>query len=395
MNTIRPISILLAAVFVAGCAGGKSPQTTATVEANDRWNAARSGVLLTLAEDQFEAGNLEKSRLTADEALALNPSDARLLVLRARIAVEQGRLEDADRDLDAAMPLMPGDAELAYLAGVVDERRQRPTEALAHYATAAAAAPDEAAYLIAHAEALVALDHVHQALALLNDNVARFEHSAPIRSAIAELHMRQGDFAEAAEMYRHASVLDRDDLFLRERLAVATYQAGRMREAELELGRLVKEPTFADRGDLWLAYGETLLAIGQFKDSRDAFLESTKLAPRNPATWSGLAKASIELGDARRATAAARQVEALSPQRADTHLLLGMSAQVAGEFDAALAAFRFAARLDPTDPLPACLEGRLLQQQGDEQGAAAAFQRALLIEPSDPLARQLLATLGG
>ncbi|MEM8874488.1 MAG: tetratricopeptide repeat protein [Planctomycetota bacterium] len=390
----RPIFITLALVLAAGCADGVKPQQAASEAANQRWNAARSGVLLSLAEDQFESGDLAKSRLTADEALTLNPGDARLLTLRARIAIEEGKLENADADLTAALELSPDNAESHYLAGIVDQRWQRPDAALGHYEAASRLEADEPAYLLAHAEALVSVGRDDEALHILQDRVVHFEHSAPVRSAVAELHMRRGDFALAAEMYRHASVLDRDDLQLRERLALATFQAGQMREAELELSRLLKDPAFAERADLWLAYGEALLAVGQFRDGRDAFLTVTRLAPRGVPGWAGLTKASLELGDGRRAVGAARQVETLEPDNPESHLLLGLSAQLNGDHEQALAAYRFAARLDPSDPLPACLEGRLLQIRGDIAAAAESFARALDIDPDDPLARQLASTLG-
>ena len=46
------------ALLIAGCAH-QPPPKTASKDGIDRWNAARAGVLYSLAKEQFEGGNLD------------------------------------------------------------------------------------------------------------------------------------------------------------------------------------------------------------------------------------------------------------------------------------------------------------------------------------------------
>src|SRR5690242_13946816 len=95
---ILPILVLSAAV---GCnsATSQKPQKTGKQEMNEQWNAARAGVLGSLASEQFKGGNLPKARESADNALKLNPKNPNLHLLSAKIAMEQGMLDQAEKEL--------------------------------------------------------------------------------------------------------------------------------------------------------------------------------------------------------------------------------------------------------------------------------------------------------
>jgi tetratricopeptide (TPR) repeat protein len=152
------------------------------------WNQTRASVLLTLAQDQYVTGNFDKSRQTTDEALAMDPQNAGLRILSAKLAIEKGRLEYAEGELKIARTSAPKNAEADYLAGVIYQRWQKLEVALNCYKAASAKAPTELAYLMAQAEMLVAMDQQGEALKLLESKVTYFEHSATIRTASQQLH---------------------------------------------------------------------------------------------------------------------------------------------------------------------------------------------------------------
>src|SRR3954467_14304890 len=92
------ISLVLVSAMV-GCAGNH--QKTQREAAQKQWNGARAGVLFSLAKDQYSTGNFDKARQTVDEALKLDPTNAQIHVLGAKLAIEQGQLEVAEIDLKA------------------------------------------------------------------------------------------------------------------------------------------------------------------------------------------------------------------------------------------------------------------------------------------------------
>src|SRR5438045_2826901 len=90
------LPIVLMTVIIAcgtcGCEHNKSVPTQKE-EAVKQWNQARAGVLASLANSQYEGGNLEKSQESVNEALRLTPDNAALHVMAGKIALEQGQLD--------------------------------------------------------------------------------------------------------------------------------------------------------------------------------------------------------------------------------------------------------------------------------------------------------------
>src|SRR5215218_5692617 len=147
------------AAAVTGCnaPGEKTHAQTQKDNMKRQWAGARANVLGSMAKEQYENGNFDKSRTTIDEALKMDPDHVAIRVLSARLAIEQGNLELADKELVTARRLDPKNAEADYLSGVVCQRWQRAPEAYEFYRSASEKQPSELAYLMAQAETLVAL----------------------------------------------------------------------------------------------------------------------------------------------------------------------------------------------------------------------------------------------
>src|SRR4051812_40597332 len=84
------LSMVCAAATLVGCAGDRKTQKE---EATQQWNGARAAVLHGLAIDQFQNGNFDKARETVAQAMRLDPKNAKLHQLSAKVAIEQGQLE--------------------------------------------------------------------------------------------------------------------------------------------------------------------------------------------------------------------------------------------------------------------------------------------------------------
>src|SRR4051812_32230877 len=198
----RWIAVAAAGAVLFGAVGCSSvaKQKSQKVEATEQWNAARASVMYGLARDQYQTGNYDKCRQTLSEALRLQPNNAKLHVLAGKLSIEQGQLETAERELKRARECDPKDAEADYLSGAVCQRWQKPQAAFEFYDSATIKAPNELPYVLAKAEMLVDMDRADEALALLQDKVVFFEHSAVIRDAAGELLLQQKRFPEAVEM---------------------------------------------------------------------------------------------------------------------------------------------------------------------------------------------------
>jgi Flp pilus assembly protein TadD len=381
---------LLLPLSTAGCAG-ESKQTQKE-KATAQWNGTRAAVMLSLAGDQYQNGNFDKCRKTLTDAERMDPTNAKVRVLSAKLAIEQGQLELAEKELAIARESDPADAVADYLSGVVCQRWQKPERAYEFYSQAAEKAPNELPYVLARAEMLVTMDRANEALALLQEKVVFFEHSAAIRDAAGELLVQQGRYADAVEMLRQASILANNDNQVREHLAMAQYLNKQYREASENFARLLKDTKNQKRYDLYLAQGECQLAMGKCSEARGSFELASRLSPSSVQAWTGTAKAALQNNDTRRADLALKRAVALDGNSAETQLLLGYLRLKENKMREALAAFHRASQLDSKDTVSLCMIGYVLEKNGQGAKAMEYYGRALKLKPNDEMAKQLMAS---
>lgn len=385
------MSVLATAIASMGLLVGCANQKTAKETAAEQWGRTRATVLLSLANDQFRSGNLDKCDDTVSQALAMDPGNVELHLLRARLQIEDGHLESALNTLLTAQAIDSTNPEVDYLQGVIHQRWQKPQQALDAYSAAARKKPDDIAYVLAQAEMFVSMDRQPEALELLQARVVYFEYSAAIRDAIAQLYEQIDQPAKAVEFYRQASVLDGSDQAIRERLALALYRSGDYSEAYAQLSRLIRMPENEKRADLMIVAGECGSKLGMNLDARRQFESATNINANSEEAWLGLARTSIRLNDLRRAEAAANRAVNLSPGSAEAQLTQGYVRMRQGRYDDAVASFRRASAADAGDSLSLCMIGLAMQKQGRTEQASQWFESALERNPDDELARRLLA----
>ena len=298
------ILALITAAALAGCSSHSCPPPKAQVV--KQWNDARSGVLMGLAHDQYENGAFDKSRQTLDEAIKLSPDSEPAHVLSAKLFIEAGQLEPAERELAVARQLNPADASADYLSGVVYQRWQQPERALEFYQHACDKSPAELAYVMAKAETLVAMGRRTDALAMLQERVAYFEHSGAIRDEVGLLLIQEKRYDEAVQMLRRASILAADDQNIREHLAMALFDDKQYQDAADILSSLMQQEQNAQCADLLATLGECQLQIGRPGDAVANLQQAAALLPSSAGVWLSLAKADVQIGALRPADVALR-----------------------------------------------------------------------------------------
>lgn len=388
---------LLALAVMAGILGGcasRGPSQKEKARAN--WNEARATVLLNLATEHYTHGNLVEARKTTNDALKLSTRVPGLHVLAAKLDIDEGKLQSASASIALARQLSPRDPEPDYLAGIIAERWQQNEEAVLAYRAASEKRPDELAYLMALAEALLGVDRAEEAAAALEERIVYFESSAPIRDMLAQVYQEMGRHEEAAELYRQAAVLAPDEPSLRERQALALMQAGQWAKAADQLERLVAMPENQEQASLHIALAECRMQQGNHAMARVWYQRATRVDPQNGAAWLGLGKASLETDDLERVEFALDQAESLRPTgqaAADVALLRGYLYLRQERPAEAARSFAAAMRAAPEDAMPLIMYGYCRQKLGDVEQAREYYTRALEIDPADPLAHELMGSL--
>jgi len=383
--------VVLTTVFLNGCAGDGKKSPTQKEAARAQWNVARATVLGSMAEEQYKNGNLADSRKSVNDAMKLDPTNVHMRVLSARLLIESGELEVAARELAGAQKLDEKNAEIDYLNGLIQQRWQQPKMALQSYEAASRKNPSELAYVLARAETLVALERTDDAVRLLQDQSATFEHSAVLRDAMGQLLVQQRKYSQAVDVLRQASILATGEPKIREHLALALYYDKQYAQAQDALTRATREEPFASRPDLLSARGECELALDRLPEARATFERVTQLRAGDAKAWLNLAKVAMGQADVARADASLRRAVALDPQSAETQLMLGYVRLRQGRLTDAMAAFDRAATLDPGDSTGVVMSGYVMHLSGRDDDAMRQYGRALKIKPDDELAAKLLA----
>jgi tetratricopeptide (TPR) repeat protein len=391
MKRILPAIVVGSALALAGGCAQNEKKMTAKEHAEANWKGARASVMISLAQDQYKAGNFDKARQTVDEATKLVPNSVPLRVLSAKLAIEQGQLERADKELEVARQFGPNEAEPFYLSGVVCQRWQKEQAAFDYYRQAVEKAPTELAYLMAQSEMLVSMNRSDEALALLQSRVVFFEHSGGVRDAVARLMMGKGRYREAVELFRQATILTPEETSYREGLGLALYYAKQHKDAVEVLSRLVALDEYSQRADLRFALGESQLQTGKPRDARENLETAARMQPSNPGVWLALARAALESNDTKRAEAGVRKCIALQPESAEAYLMLGYVRLREQKLHESLQAFTKASTLDRKDAVSVCMIGYVFERLGRNDAAVKCYAKALKLKPHDEMASQLMA----
>lgn len=388
----RFTSILIAALAV-GCQSAKPPQDKEA--AQKRWGEARAMVLYSLAQDQYKNHDFDGCKQTLMQGLKISPDGAQLHTLLAKVSIEQGQLELSEKELELARKFGPKDPEPYYLSGVVYQRWQKPITALEFYKLASERAPAELSYVLAQSEMLVALNRVPEALAMLQSKVAYFENSGAIRDAVGQLLVQTGQYIEAIDMFRQATILseDGDSDAVRERLAMACYYAKQYRDCAEALNHLLEKDSYSKRADLFALRGECQINLDDARDARRSFETATDLNPLSATYWQDLGRASLQIGDLKRAEYALHRSVGVDPSIPETQLLIGYVCLKQGMLQDALTAFRQASTLAPRDSVSVCMIGYVYEKMGRTDLAMSCYSRAMKLQPGDDMARQLMAEI--
>lgn len=389
-NVGRVIVFVLAGWLVVGSAGCASTKKEVKDKAEANWKRMRSGMMLQMAQQQFDTGDLDQCEKTLKEAMGVDGGNEKLLTLSGRVAMERGQLERAYHLLEQAGKLNAKAPEPHYYEGIVLQRWQEYDKALEQYQQAYKLNPDNVAYLLAVAEMYVAKDDTAGALKLLKEKLTYFDQNAGIRAGVAQIHMMRGEYAEAAEYFRKAAVLQPDNLRLVEDLATAQLAAGQGGEAMRNLRRLVESPGYTDRDDLQRMLAKAYLAADQPDEAKKVYQKLTRKNPEDAASWMGLAQVCWKKGDGAGSLAAAQRAIKAAPMEPEAYVWAGTVLQDKRQWTEAVRMYDRAAKLAPKEATPVVLRGLAYERSGQMGKAIEDYKRALILDPENQRAKLLL-----
>ena len=156
-------------------------------------------------------GRLEESRLAFERACALDARDY-AAAFELGIALElQGEAAGALEQFERAIALRPAFVAARHAAGLSLHRAGRPVDALDHLRAAASSAPQNADWQVDLAQALLDLQRLEEAQAVLDLALASQPAHAQALRHSGRISVTRGDFARAARLFEDAAQHDPDD----------------------------------------------------------------------------------------------------------------------------------------------------------------------------------------
>ena len=395
-RTVAGASAAVVSMALLGCS---SSRPTASTQTTPQWDDARSQMMLQIATEQFENGEVDKADQTIADSLAMGRASAEVLILKGRIEIEQNNLPAATQAIEQAIARSPRAGEAYYLRGIVAEIAGDLELALQCYDYAAEFDPRTPDHVLAGCEVLVRQGKVDEASARIEATREGFASSSAIQDLAGQLAELRGDAFTAADHYRRALLVAPADEQVRRRLALALLASGQPDAAVVHLDQLLPEdPSTAGTAvaNLYVLLGDARRATGSPARAIDAFRGATKADPDNPIGWMRLADTSIASGDYATASSALDRASKLPVDESQTTELSLLGAMLNIRLDkpaAAATLLRGVLEKEPEHVDAWLLSGRCLEMLGRPAEAAACYERALALRPGDELAITLRESL--
>ncbi|WP_027780990.1 MULTISPECIES: tetratricopeptide repeat protein [Burkholderia] len=393
-----------------------------------RWQW-QSAAILSRAQQWHGAGRFDDAAREYLAVLAKEPDHPQALHLYGVLQFQRGAADHAEALLRQSIAIEPGVRALSDLGAIVGERG-RIDEALAHFATALRAAPDDVQTLVRHGNTLIGLRRYDDAL-------ASFDHALAVSPLVLDALCNRGGalralgrLDEALHTYDRALMVDPHSfeswfnrgLVLRElrRAADALHCFDRANSIRPGVVAIMAERgrTLSDLDRLNEALAAFNEAIAADPARLDALCDSAAVLERLGRADEALARCERVLAvDPAHARALASRGNALlqleryddaldsyvraldiDPRAADTLCNRGTALRYLKRFDAALASYDAALALDADFADAWMNRGSVLQALHRYDDAAASLDRALALSPDHAtnwLARgNLLADMG-
>ena len=183
-------------------ASRRSSAISEIVRASEAFNGDRPESFVNLALLEERRGNVAAALVQYEAATKYAPWFLPAYVNLAELQRQGGNEVVAEQTLRRALAEAPGDAGVLYALGLSVYRQQRPGEAVALLAEAAANGPEVARYPFAYALALESQGKLVEALKVIDAARVRHPDDRDLLDAGLNIARKAGDMGRAREYVR-------------------------------------------------------------------------------------------------------------------------------------------------------------------------------------------------
>lgn len=341
-----------------------------------------------LARAEQQRGNLDAAISEIQQALSVEPRNARAQLLRGELLYQSAKTTEAREALETAVHIDNTLAEahhlLAFIYGEMGDSAR---------ADAAAARASELNPTLSKAQTNLSLDSYSTARyeELVGD---RAKPDVAATGTLAHYNLglafrQKALYDEALREFRLATERGEDALLVHQAEAEMLLLRGDSAAARELYEQLVKDEPNSPK--LWNELGVTRHQAGDMEDAERAYRHALDIDPEYALAWNNLAVVRMHRGDAHEAESAFRAALAHGRSIADVFRNLGLMLAKSGRFEHSMDAYKRAIEADPNLAVAHAGYGIVLMEAGRPGEAKAALVRAVECDPNLAEARYHLA----
>ena len=266
-----------------------------------------------------------QARQVFDEILAGSPDYDPAIIGSARAKMGATDGLGAFKQLQDATGKKPQNAALRYWFGQANEALGKVPDAVKQYKQAEQLDPKRALPVVAQSIILMRERKYKDALNLVQPARGRVapEEEPLLRAALAQIYMRQRNFAQAFKEFEAALAASPGNSETRAAYGAALRDAGKFDDAKKNLAQALDEDP---KNSMILAeMGSYYHSQGQYEKAIDLFQSAIGAAPKEADYYVRLGAAAFSKGDSAGAIEFLKNAQALAPENSDAFYWLGLA----------------------------------------------------------------------
>jgi tetratricopeptide (TPR) repeat protein len=319
-------------------------------------------------------------------------------------AHKAGQLQEAYRLYAAILKVQPKHPDANHNTGLLTVGFGKIELALPFFRTALDANPSNVQFWYSHIVALITLERLTDAKALLDQaknkgikgadfdqlrqklNNANKTHALKPNKAEAYSNMgialqKQNKLEEAIKAYRKALAIKPDYVDVYYNMGIALKGQGKLEKAiEAYNKALAIKPDYVDA---YYNMGIALKDQGKLEEAIEAYNNALAIKPNYADAYSNMGNALQDQGKLEEAIEAYRKALAIKPDYVDAYYNMGIALQDQLKLEEAIEAYRKALAIKPDDAGAYYNMGIALHDNGKLEEAIKAYKKAITIKPDD------------
>ena len=284
-------------------------------------------------------------------------------------AHKAGKAQEADRYYTAILKANPKHPDANHNMGVLAVGVGKVEEALPFFKTAIGANPDVAQYWLSYINALIQLERMADAKAVLDQaksNGAKGDGFDQLEKRLISSPSTNSNTQEPPQEQLQS--------------LINLYTQGQYQEALTQASQLLKQ--FPNSMSLYNISGATNKQLGKLEEAVEAYRKAIALKPEYADAYYNMGNALKEQGKLDEAIEAYSKAQKINPGSAKVNNRIGNLFSKKGNLEEAIEAYDKAISLEPNFPEAFYNMGNILNEQGKPAEAIVAYKKAISIKPN-------------